>query len=157
MKIVIVKNSEFWKKTQIKQKNIKNIVNVTLNAVNFQNKCELSVILCDNDFIAKYNSEFRSKNKPTNVLSFPSGEFSENLEKNQAIYLGDIMFAYQIILDESKEQNKSFENHFTHLLIHGVLHLLNFDHITKKDREVMEKMEIEILKEFRIENPYIMK
>ena len=106
---------------------------------------ELSIVLADNDFIQKLNKEWRGKDKPTNVLSFPQDEPS---------MLGDVILAYETVEQEAKEQNKRFENHATHLIVHGLLHLLGHDHIEDDEAETMEALEIQILADLGIKNPY---
>ena len=68
--------------------------------------------------------------------------------------LGDIIIALETIQREANEQNKSFDNHFTHMLVHGCLHLMGFDHITDDEAEEMETLEVQILKQLNIKNPY---
>lgn len=121
-------------------------------------KCEsymISVCLSNNANIAAINQQFRSKNKPTNVLSFPSG--GELINENSIDYdfLGDIIFAYDVIKKESIEQEKKFEDHFFHLSIHSILHLLEYDHIEEGEAEEMENIEIAILAKHNIANPYL--
>ena len=112
-----------------------------------KNNFEIAVVLADDEFVKSLNSQYRGKNKPTNVLSFPAeGDEGE---------LGDIILALQTIEKEAKEQGKSFRSHATHLLVHGFLHLLGYDHINDKDAENMEKMEIKILGKLAIANPYL--
>ncbi len=105
------------------------------------------------------NKEFRGKNYHTNVLSFPDTEidFNNILEfkpNNDYFYLGDIAFCNEVIEEESAIQNISFQDHFTHLTIHSMLHLLGFDHQNDKEASAMEKLEVEILKKFGISSPY---
>lgn len=106
---------------------------------------EVSIVLTNDIEIQKLNKQYRGKDKPTNVLSF----------EQELPILGDIVLAYETIKKESKEQNKSFKAHFTHLLIHGLLHLLGFDHQAQQDADKMEGLEIELLKELDIDNPYL--
>ena len=106
---------------------------------------ELSLVLADNDFVQALNKEWRGKDKPTNVLSFPQDE---------PMLLGDIILAYETVRDEAKEQDKRFEDHATHLIVHGLLHLLGHDHIEEADAQIMESLEIEILRTLNIKNPY---
>ncbi len=120
---------------------------------------ELSIMLTSNDKIQKLNEEFRDKNAPTNVLSFPDNELNwqnilEFSQEEDYIYLGDIAYGYEIIAKEAAEKKISFLHHFCHLTIHAILHLLGFDHKTDEEAEAMEKLEILILKEFDIESPY---
>lgn len=115
---------------------------------------ELSVVLCDDDFIRTLNREYRGKDKPTNVLSFPQIEFREGEGFGDPVPFGDLILAYETIIREAEEQKKSFSSHFTHLIIHGTLHLLGYDHETEGEAEEMESLEIAILEQMGIENPY---
>ena len=83
------------------------------------------------------------------MLSFPS-----NNKYNDTLFLGDIIFSIETILKEAKRDNKSVENHLIHLFIHAVLHLLGYDHITEEKAEKMENLEIQILSNLQIDNPY---
>lgn len=116
-------------------------------------KIEISVALVGDDAIRQINKEFRNKDKPTNVLSFESelGDLPEDAEYP----LGDIILSYETIKREAGEQDKTFEHHYTHMVLHGLLHLLGYDHIDDDEAETMEAKEIEILKEIGIENPYL--
>jgi probable rRNA maturation factor len=84
------------------------------------------------------------------VLSFPSGVPAEIAD-----ILGDIVICLEVVEKEARQQNKAFEHHLTHILIHGFLHLLGYDHIKDDEAETMENLEIEILQELQINNPYI--
>lgn len=117
---------------------------------------EVSILLTGDDFIKELNSNYRSKDKPTNVLSFPSYDFEaghyENLDNY--VVLGDIILAFETIKKEAIEQEKTFINHLLHLVVHGTLHLLGYDHIDDVDAEVMESLEISLLTDMGVENPY---
>ncbi len=115
---------------------------------------EISIVLSDDGFIQNLNKEYRDKDKPTNVLSFPQIDFQQDIPADNLLTMGDIILAYGVITQEAKEQNKSLEDHFTHLIVHGTLHLLGYDHETTIDAEEMESLEIIILKQAGIENPY---
>ncbi|MCK5284722.1 MAG: rRNA maturation RNase YbeY [Alphaproteobacteria bacterium] len=106
---------------------------------------ELSIVLADNAFIQDLNKNWRDKDNPTNVLSFP---------QEHPFILGDVILALETIQKEASEQKKSFNEHLTHLIIHGILHLLGHDHETKKEAKNMEALEIKILTAFNIKNPY---
>ena len=106
---------------------------------------ELSISLVSDRQIKKINLQFRDKNKPTNVLSFPAFD---------RVFLGDIVIAYETLEHEAKEQKKKFNDHLTHLILHSILHLLGHDHEEEKMAQKMEKLEIKILKQLDIENPY---
>ncbi|XVN42158.1 MAG: rRNA maturation RNase YbeY [Candidatus Rickettsia vulgarisii] len=159
----IIKNCPDWKchkfitKTLLK-KVVTNIINRYSN-LKIVKEFELSVLLTDNEQMLKLNKQFRDKEKATNVLSFPDIEldFRHLLEFAPDIdymYLGDIAFGYETMCEEAISQNKTFENHFMHLLVHSILHLLGFDHQNDEEAEVMEKLEIEILNDFAIPSPY---
>jgi len=110
----------------------------------------------------KINFEFRQKNKPTNVLSFPA--LDENLIRKVGIkkavgpcnhlFLGDVVISYETLKKESLAQKKKFHDHLTHLLLHSILHLISYDHEDEKMAKVMESLEIKILKTLKIKNPY---
>lgn len=117
---------------------------------------EVTVTLTDDAHIRILNRDFRQKDKPTNVLSFPMwGHLSEIPAHSGAIPLGDIFIAFETMKREAAEQEKSLKDHFIHMTTHGFLHLLGFDHIKDEDASVMENLEIRILKEHGIKNPYV--
>jgi|CXWL01.1.fsa_nt_gi probable rRNA maturation factor len=114
---------------------------------NSKNNFEIAVVLTDDAFVKDLNRQYRGKNKPTNVLSFPASPMTSEL--------GDIVLAIETIEKEAREQKKTFRNHATHLLVHGFLHLLGYDHIEEKQADIMEKMEIKILEKLGVTNPYL--
>ena len=118
---------------------------------------EISVVLSNDAEIRKLNKNYRHKNKPTNVLSFPAVDF-KNMSKLELklgfIALGDIVLSYQTIKNESILQKKKFDHHLYHLIIHSLLHLLGYDHEKEKEAEIMKKLEINLLKKLDIANPY---
>jgi probable rRNA maturation factor len=121
---------------------------------------EIAVVLADDAFIKTLNHTYRGKNKPTNVLSFPADEHIErrikSLTKGQKEYaLGDIVLALETIERECEEQQKSLRHHVLHLLVHGTLHLLGYDHEDDKQASQMEKKEIKILENLNVKNPYL--
>lgn len=120
---------------------------------------ELSILLCDVKEISDLNQKFRTINNATNVLSFPDMElhWKHILELKPDLYymyLGDIAFCLQVIKEEAIAQTKLFEEHFIHLFVHSLLHLLGFDHINNEDAVAMEQLEVTILKDFNINQPY---
>ena len=98
------------------------------------------------------NQQYRQKDKPTNVLSFPF-EVPEGIELN---LLGDLVICAQIVEQEAKSQNKKLFDHWAHMVIHGCLHLLGYDHINDIDANEMETLEIKTLAKLKIANPYDM-
>lgn len=122
-------------------------------AINFpQTRMELSVVLTDDASIQDINSKWRQQNKATNVLSFPTKELI--VGETPLPLLGDIIFAYETISREAKELTKNFEEHITHLFIHGFLHLLGYDHINDTDAEQMERIETGIMLSIGLSDPY---
>ncbi len=106
---------------------------------------EVSVVFADDQEVQNLNKTFRHKDKPTNVLSFPSEEKGE---------LGDIILAYETVVQEAQMSGISPLHHTLHLVIHGFLHLLGYDHENENEAKEMENMEIRILKALNIKNPY---
>lgn len=96
------------------------------------------------------NREWRGKDKATNVLSFPDGDPGED----GRTHLGDVILAHETLMRESTALDIPFTHHLTHLLLHGGLHLLGYDHIEDEDAAVMENLEIRILEDMGIKNPY---
>ncbi len=113
---------------------------------------ELSILLTNNTKIRVLNKQWRGIDKPTNVLSFPA-VLPEKIAKSPI--LGDIALAFETIELEAQTDQKSMNNHITHLVIHGFLHILGYDHETEKDAALMEALEISILEKLNIANPYI--
>ncbi len=108
-------------------------------------KGAVTILLASDDRLKTLNSSFRGKNKPTNVLSFPAREDG---------YLGDIAIAWGVTVQEAGKSGKSVSDHACHLAVHGVLHLLGYDHETDKDAKAMEPLEVKILKSLGISDPY---
>lgn len=103
----------------------------------------------DDAVIQEANKTFRGKDKPTNVLSFPDGT-----DDGDGLYLGDVMMSLETLKREAKEQGKSLEVHTVHLMLHGFLHLMGYDHEEEEEAEEMEALEVELLATLNIENPY---
>jgi probable rRNA maturation factor len=109
---------------------------------------ELSVVFCDDTFIQALNRDWRGKDRPTNVLSFPADPTA------RAITLGDIVIAYETTAREASSEGRALRDHVTHLVVHGVFHLLGYDHETDSEAEVMEKLEVRALMALGIASPY---
>lgn len=112
---------------------------------------EISFVFTDDVSIRKLNREWRDKDKPTNVLSFPGSD------PEKGVYgplLGDVVFAFETVRREADEMGIEFHNHLTHLTIHGVLHLFDYDHQDEEEAEVMETIEKAILASLNIDDPY---
>jgi len=111
---------------------------------------ELTVRIVDIAESQSLNKQYRNKDKPTNVLSFPF-EVPDGIELN---LLGDLVICADIVSKEAKAQHKTVQAHWAHMLVHGCLHLLGYDHINNDDAEHMETLEIDILAKLGFNNPY---
>ncbi len=159
----LVIEDKSWKVNKFsKKQEILTVVKKTLQLFPALKKTtvELAVLLTDNEKMRQLNSEFRGKNKPTNVLSFPDKVINkkhllEFLPNKEYIYVGDIALGYEIMESEATELKVSMYEHFAHLLVHGILHLLSYDHQSEKDAQEMIALEVKILKELGIESPYL--
>lgn len=116
-------------------------------------RTEISVVYSNDNDVHVLNRDWRGKDKPTNILSFPQLE-SYNPASGQPAHLGDLVLAYQTLSREAKEQGKDFTAHLVHLLVHGLLHLLGYDHETSRDAVKMEKLEVQILAKLGYTDPY---
>jgi probable rRNA maturation factor len=132
---------------------------LSLDDIRSDTVIEISLLFTDDMEIQVLNRDYREKDSPTNVLSFPDTALdADNLETaarfEEPLLLGDIAFAEETIAREATEQHKSFEDHLSHLVVHGTLHLLGYDHIEDDEAEEMESLEISILNILNINNPY---
>ena len=115
---------------------------------------QVSLQVVDVDESQQLNNEYRGKDKPTNVLSFPMDLPAELIAEMEQLMLGDLVVCAQVVAEESQQQNKTTEAHWAHMLVHGMLHLQGYDHIEDDEAEKMEQQEIEILHQLGFENPY---
>lgn len=116
----------------------------------FQPTAELTIRIVDSEESQHLNSEYRGKDKPTNVLSFPF-EVPEGVELD---LLGDLVICKSVVEQEAKEQNKPLQAHWAHMVIHGSLHLLGYDHINDDEADEMENLETEIMQQLGFTDPY---
>lgn len=124
--------------------------------------CEGSVLACDDAKIAELNAEFRAKDQATNVLSWPASERATPGQRPDLpeadftgeIELGDIAVSFDTFEREAHAAEKPLEQHVTHLIVHGILHLLGYDHISDADAQIMETTETEILASLGVPDPY---
>ncbi len=112
---------------------------------------EVSLLFCDDARIRELNRDWRQIDKATNVLSFPASDPSH---LSRAPLLGDIAIAFETVERESIEERKAFVDHLSHMIVHGFLHLLGFDHETESDAELMEATECRALARLGIADPY---
>ena len=118
----------------------------------FQKSAELTIRIVDTEESHQLNLEYRGKDKPTNVLSFPF-EAPPGIELD---LLGDLIICRQVVEKEAEEQNKPLLAHWAHMVVHGSLHLLGYDHIEDDEAEEMESLETEIMQAMGFEDPYIL-
>jgi probable rRNA maturation factor len=118
----------------------------------------LSISLSTDDVVQTLNAQWRGKDKPTNVLSFPMLEPAEfdalaNTDDGEVL-IGDVILAHGVCVAEADEKGISLTNHVTHLIVHGTLHLLGYDHIDETQAEHMEALEVKALASLGLANPY---
>lgn len=130
---------------------------------------ELTIRLTTNDEVQQLNRDYRGKDKTTNILSFPfeamdidplllqaelQTAYAGDVAQFDVPLIGDLIIAVNVMQDEAKEQGKTLYNHYAHITIHGILHLLGYDHIKEGDANIMETIEINALQKLGIGNPY---
>ncbi len=142
---IIEKTAALPKRTQIKKW-------LETALADYAQDAEICIRIVNEQESAELNHQFRKKNYATNVLSFPAVTPGDIAAENT--YLGDLVLCPAVIIREAQEQNKILEHHWAHLIIHGTLHLLGFDHIIEKDAEIMEALEIKLLQQLNYPNPY---
>lgn len=139
---------------------IVNVAKSTLNSailpkVAFARELEASIVLANDDLVKILNREYRKKDKPTNVLTFASLDAGDVTPEGEILNLGDVIISFQTIEREAQEQGKFMLDHLKHMTVHGVLHLLGYDHQTDAQANDMETLEIRILEQLGVQNPYI--
>lgn len=117
----------------------------------YERDAEIVVRIVDEQESAELNEQYRHKSGPTNILSFPA-DLPEGIELD---LLGDLVICAPVVEKEAREQGKILSHHWAHIIVHGVLHLLGYDHIDDDEAELMENKEIAILHKLHINNPYI--
>lgn len=115
-------------------------------------KGTIALLFTDDETVQRLNRDFRGKDKPTNVLSFPSDE--DVMDNDGPIHIGDIALAYETCYREAGEKGVPLKDHAAHLIFHGVLHLFGYDHEDEEEALVMEKMETDLLADMGIADPY---
>jgi len=137
---------------------LKRLINEAIAAVievarlRFANNAELSILLSDDEAVRKLNLQWRNIDKPTNVLSFPAEEIA--VGQAAGMLLGDIVLGQETLAREAAEESIKFNDHFSHLVVHGFLHLFGYDHQNDDDARIMEQIEREALAKLNIADPY---
>ncbi|WP_244636734.1 rRNA maturation RNase YbeY [Limoniibacter endophyticus] len=135
---------------------LRDALDATIAEINLTSEAqpsELSLVFTDDTSIHALNRDWRNKDKPTNVLSFPAFDIAPG--DTLPPLLGDIIIAYETVTREAALEEKPFEHHLTHLMVHGFLHLLGYDHETEQEAEEMEAIEVKILSRLSIPDPYV--
>jgi probable rRNA maturation factor len=120
----------------------------------WQGTVELGITLSDAACQRQLNRDYRGQDEPTNVLAFPAWEAGTRLPSGAPILLGDVVLALETVAEEAAEQQKPLTDHLVHLTVHGVLHLLGYDHPTQVKAAIMESLERSILAELGVPDPY---
>ena len=149
--IEVIIRSARWRKRPSARTIVKTAILAAARAVSTPPN-ELAIVLSDDSAIRALNRDWRGKNAPTNVLSFPAAAPGKGQPGSP--YVGDIVIAYQTAVREAAAEGKPFNHHLTHLAIHGYLHLLGYDHENDRDAEKMERLERKILKRLAVPDPY---
>lgn len=156
--ITLVVEDEGWRRHRGIQAQLKRAAEAARKAARL--KGNITILLSGDGKLAALNHDFRGKNKPTNVLSFPGAESMNGRTAGRSAsaaapgYAGDIAIAHGVTAAEAKMAGKTFIDHASHLVVHGVLHLAGYDHVRPKDARVMEPLEVKILKRLGIADPY---
>ena len=145
--IIFLVDDPKWKTARALRTRLKHAAAEALARSGLKGHSTLTVLLSNDRRLRALNRDFRGKDKATNVLSFPAAS-------NDQGYRGDIAIAYGVTAREAKEAGKSFADHATHLVVHGVLHLAGYDHERPRDARRMEPLEVKILATLGIADPY---
>ena len=147
-KIDVLMQSDLWKATEDVRPVARRAIREAA-ALLAMPAAELAVVLTDDSAIRLLNRAWRGVDAPTNVLSFPTKRAG-----NDPPLIGDIVLAYETIAGEARAEHKPFAHHVAHLAVHGFLHLLGYDHVRDEDAEVMEQVELDVLRRLAIPDPY---
>jgi probable rRNA maturation factor len=123
-------------------------------AATLPGRTELAIILGDDAQQRRLNRDWRGIDRSTNVLAFPAWESGSPVPADAPLLLGDVMLAFETVAREAQEQGKSLADHLAHLIVHGVLHLLGYDHATDAEAAIMETLETSILASLGVADPY---
>jgi probable rRNA maturation factor len=149
----LIENSNFLKEIAFKAFEAGNLV-IDKNRTDY-----INIIFCDDAYIHSLNRDYRDMDKATNVLSFPTYTQDELTSKDYCFgdmqIFGDIFIAYDYCFNEASNNKKSHQHHIAHMITHGILHILGYEHDDDSDAMIMETLEINILGHFNIPNPYL--
>ncbi|MBO6795691.1 rRNA maturation RNase YbeY [Maricaulis sp.] len=143
----VIVEDDSWNALKGKAQRVQSCLEASLAEIGEGHPGVVAVLLTGNDPVAEMNERFRGKQGPTNVLSFPAIEGADN-------QLGDIALAWGVVEREATDKGISIENHLSHLIVHGFLHLQGYDHLTDAEAEEMEGIERRALARLGIADPY---
>ncbi len=146
-RITLVMEDSGWRKSRGLKKAVMTAAKAGLKASGLPRSAHVTILLADDDRLRSLNHDFRGKDKPTNVLSFPAAPNDEE-------HAGDIALAWGVTRAEARAAGKRIADHAAHLVVHGILHLAGFDHEKARDAEKMEGLEVKILARLGIADPY---
>jgi len=147
-KIDVLVESDLWKETEDVRPVARRAIREAA-ALLAMPGAELAIVLTDDPAIRLLNRAWRGVDAATNVLSFPTKRPGDDPP-----FIGDIVLAYETIAGEARAEHKPFAHHVAHLAVHGFLHLLGYDHVRNEDAEVMEQVELDVLRRLAIPDPY---
>lgn len=148
--VAIVRHDEAWRGARVTDAALARAARAAFSAAPpSRGTYEVSILLTDDEEMRALNRTWRGKDAPTNVLSFPAGD-----GPSEAGLLGDVALAYETTLNEARATNIALADHVAHLVVHGVLHLLGFDHMREDEAERMEAIESLALASLGIADPY---
>jgi probable rRNA maturation factor len=163
VQLEVIVRSALWRKRRTAQSVVKKAVLAAAQAASTA-PAELAIVLSNDSTIQALNRDWRGKNAPTNVLSFPAApglpvgtagqRRGSGKSREPSPYIGDIVIAYQTTAREAVAEGKPFDHHLAHLAVHGFLHLLGYDHENDRDAEKMESLERRILGRLAVPDPY---
>ena len=146
-------NADGWQSEDSLRMLVDRVLEATLHGLEFDDvDSELSLVFTDDANIRTINAKWRQIDKATNVLSFPA--FPIQPGQRPGPVLGDIVIARETVQHEAQEENKTFDDHLSHLIVHGLLHLTGYDHQNDDEAEQMESLERKILASLGISDPY---
>jgi len=147
-------NADGWQNEETLRQLVDSVLQATLLELGFDKiDSELSLVFTNDADIREINAKWRHIDKPTNVLSFPAFALQPGQEPGEI--LGDIVIARETVEREAAEEDKSFDDHLSHLVVHGLLHLMGYDHQNDDEAEQMEALERKILASLGISDPYL--
>jgi probable rRNA maturation factor len=147
-------DADDWKQISELTQTVTRSFNAALDSANVHSaNVGATIVLADNSIVKKLNNQWRNKNNPTNILSFPAPE-GEKTETGRN-YLGDMILAFEVVNKEALQQSKALETHLCHLVIHGALHLLGHDHLEDAAASEMENLERTAMTALNLPDPYL--